>query len=118
MTNKNLNDEELEKVTGGSLGQDGADTNGQFSGFINMYALSDKQYTFKELYFVSFYNGSLEWFKAKLVKSFEESQDCKTNTAHDVIITDMGNLKNSRFYKGETTRIYGKNYAVYTTKNY
>jgi len=117
MSNKNvLNEEELEKVTGGCAGTDGIDTKGQFTGFMNMYALHDSKCFNKEYYFVSKEIIGFCWFKAKLINSYEAWNFIGSNCTHDIVVTDPGAA--TAHYYGKKLEIYGDIYAVYTTKNF
>lgn len=120
MSNKNqLNEEELENVTGGSYGQDGIDTKGQFTGFVDMYSLHDPKYVDQELYFTTPNYGYTSWFRARIVKSYEKPAGCEATTcSHEVVITCKGSMKATRFDEGNNTTIDGKSYAAYTTKNF
>jgi len=112
---KQLKDEELDKVTGGSIGTEGLDTKGQFSGFIDMYTLHDSSYFNKEYYFVFKQRNKFCWFKGKLINSYEAWNWFSTVCTHDIEVTESGDSENAVGRKFEPC---GNSIACYTTKNY
>jgi len=113
---KQLNDEELENVNGGSAGLDGIDTKGQFTGFLTMYELQDKKKFGQEFYFVYKDKTGIYWFRAKLINSYEAWNWFGTTVStHDLEVTESGNSGNRVGRKFESV---ASGLAAYTTKKY
>jgi len=113
---KELDLEDLEKVTGGTAGTDGIDTKGQFTDFINMYALHDSKYFGQEFYFVYKDKAGIWWYKAKLINSYEAWNWFGTTVCtHEVEVTESGNSGNR---VGRKFKPGGDEVACYKTKNF
>jgi len=115
LKDKELLDEELDKVTDGCAGEDGINTNGQFTGFMNMYTLHDSKYFGQEFYVIDKYTGGFYWYRGKLLDSFEEWNWFATRCVHKFEITNPGNTD---YYCGKNVKTVGDNVGVYTTKNF
>jgi len=113
MATKVLCDEELDKVTGGCVGDEGVDTNNLFTGFISMDDLLDGKYFYQEYYFVEKTSNGFKWFKAKLFNSYTTLYLGEKSRLHDVYVSEKGT---SDFAVGKIAYINAENYAVYTTK--
>jgi len=110
---KELKDDQLDKVSGGKAGIDGIDTNGQFGCLKSMYELVIGN----EYYFVYIEeiecNKYTHWFKAKVLASYEGYHTAfSTIRCHEVDVIQCGT---STFNRGKTV-IHGDNYAAYITK--
>lgn len=117
MENK-LNEKDLKQVVGGAIYDEGLETNGQFSGFIDLDTLQNEEYFNKEYYFVSHPDKELQWFRAILVKTYNATIGCTYQMTHKIIVTDGGNYGFLSNEMGKELARYAKDYAVYTTKNY
>jgi len=108
---KQLNKEELEKVTGGTIGTQDPHYE-RFSGYVNMYCVSAN----KEYYFVNEQGNYASWFwyRGRVKKSEEEGWGF-TNRVHYIEITEEG-TSGDAWNVGDTIKQYADYVAVYTTK--
>lgn len=110
---KELNQEQLEEVSGGS---DNGIINPNYPGFygyVNMYSLTKGN----EYYFVKGDYNNVKWFRAFVNDTYEHYAFFGIGYSvryHDVRVTEAGNSSNS---VGDEIAIVGDDYAAYTKKN-
>jgi len=109
---KELNQEELEKVTGGCYGLTDPKVP-TFKGYQNMYSLDEK----KEYYFVYLHYEQQHWCKGKVIKTWEESTGWfnTTRRQHKIELTDVGSLYLTNSV-GDIIQLFGDNTAAYTSR--
>jgi len=109
---KQLNDEELEKVSGGCYGLNDPKTP-SFSGYLNMYSLEEN----KIYYFVYLHYEQQHWFKGKLLKTWEQETGWFNTTVrqHKIELIDVGTLYNTSKV-GDIIQVKGDNTAAYTKR--
>jgi len=107
-----IKNEELEKVVGGSIGENGLENSGGFTGFVSMYELHDAKYFGQRFYFVQPQQrtGTLFFFCAEVVNSYEAWNWVGTNCKHDIRVTYGGTMGER---VGRQWEVDGEDYAVY-----
>ena len=113
LNNKEVNDEELDNITGGSvLSQEGAKSrtigNYKFSDYAHKYAL----YPGEIYFFVN--NKSDIAYEAKVIKTYEKDSACCTRRMHDLFLYTIYNKNGEQScFRNET--FFGDDYSAYIT---
>ena len=113
LNNKEVNDEELDNITGGSiLSQEGAKSrtvgNYKFTDYAHKHAV----YPGVTYYFVNNYDN--EAYKAYVKKSYEQDVFCSTVRLHDVFIYTKY-TKNGEKDLNWNQKLHGDEYSAYIT---
>jgi len=109
---KLLNEEELEKVTGGCYGLDDPKVP-TFKGYLNMYSLEEG----KEYYFVYLHYEQQHWCKGIVERTWEQETGWfnTTRRQHRIKLTDVGTLYLTNSI-GDVIQVLGDNTAAYTSR--